>query len=442
VTGTTAVDADEARQLRDAMTDKLVKQGRITSAAIEAAFRTVPRHAFARPGNSLEDCYHGSVVRNKKDADDVTLSSISAAWLQAGMITQTGIAPGMRVLEIGTTGYNAALIAEVTGPGGHVVTVDIDPEVAGWATAALQATGYGDRVTVLTGDGEHGAPGHGQFDAIIATAGAWDIPPSWTAQLTDNGTLVVPLRMNGVTRSIAFRKDGSHLASTFAETCGFVPMQGAGERPETFFRVLTPGGGHITLRFEDGAPAGAPLPGGILASEPAVAWSGLTIADMTPWSDAYLWLAGFARGFCRLDQAGGAQLAGGGPVMKTGWYPFAIARDGTLSYLAVRDLPDGGGVEFGAHAYGHRATEAAAALVGHLYAWDARGRDLSQDAFTYWPDGTTPPLPDRLMSAFRKRHGTATITWPAERPAKTPADDPGRREPAPASRASAPSAGA
>jgi hypothetical protein len=29
--------------------------------------------------------------------------------------------------------------------------------------------------------------------------------------------------------------------------------------------------------------------------------------------------------------------------MKTGWYPFAIARDGTLSYLAVRDLPDGGG---------------------------------------------------------------------------------------------------
>jgi hypothetical protein len=73
VTGTTAVDADEARRLRDAMTDKLVKQGRITSAAIEAAFREVPRHAFARPGNSLEDCYHRSIVRNKKDADGVTV---------------------------------------------------------------------------------------------------------------------------------------------------------------------------------------------------------------------------------------------------------------------------------------------------------------------------------------------------------------------------------
>jgi protein-L-isoaspartate(D-aspartate) O-methyltransferase len=103
--------------------------------------------------------------------------------------------------------------------------------------------------------------------------------------------------------------------------------------------------------------------------------------------------------------------------MKTGWYPFAIARDGTLSYLTVRGLPGGSGVEFGAHAYGHHAAEAAAALVGHLHAWDARGRDLPQDAFTYWPDGATPPLPDRLLTIFRKRHGTATITWPHERTA-------------------------
>jgi protein-L-isoaspartate(D-aspartate) O-methyltransferase len=416
VTGTTAVDADEARRLRDAMTDKLMKVGRITSPAIEAAFRTVPRHAFARPGTPVEDCYQGDIVRNKKDAEGITLSSISAAWLQARMIAQAGIGPSARVLEIGTTGYNAAVIAEVAGPGGHVVTVDIDPEVAGWAAAALQAAGYGDRVTVMTGDGEHGAPGHGPFDAIIATAGAWDIPPSWTAQLTGNGALVVPLRMNGVTRSVSFRKDGSHLASTSAETCGFVPMQGAGAQPEAFFQVPAPGGGHITLRFEDGAPAGPPLPDDVLAGDPAVAWSGLTIADMTPWSDVYLWLAGFEPGFCRLDQSGDPQLAGGGPVMKTGWYPFAIARDGALSYLAVRDLP-GGGVEFGAHAYGDRAEQAAATLIRHLRAWDARGRDLPEGSFAFWPDGASPLPPDRLVSAFRKRHGTVTITWPPVRTA-------------------------
>jgi protein-L-isoaspartate(D-aspartate) O-methyltransferase len=441
VTGTTAVDADEARRLRDAMTDKLMKEGRITSAVIEAAFRTVPRHAFVRSGTPLEECYRGDIVRNKKDADGVTLSSISAAWLQAGMIAQADIGPGARVLEIGTTGYNAAVIAEVTGPDGHVVTVDIDPEVSGWAASALEATGYRDRVTVVTGDGEHGAPGHGPFDAIIATAGAWDIPPSWLAQLADSGTLVVPLRMNGVTRSIGFRKHDGHLASTSAYTCGFVPMQGAGAQPETFFQVPAPGGGHITLRFEDGAPARPPLPDDILAGDQAAAWSGLTIADMTPWSDLYLWLAGFQPGFCRLDQAGGPQLAGGGPVMKTGWYPFAIARDGTLSYLTVRDISDGG-VEFGALAYGHHADAAATTLMRHLHAWDARGRDLPEDAFMYWPDGTAPPLPDELLSIFRKRHGTATITWPAQCPARTPAKYPGPPQPAPDSRASATSAGA
>ena len=75
------------------MTDKLVKLGSVTSAQIEAGFRTVPRHAFARPGTPLEECYHGDIVRNKKDAEGVTLSSISAAWLQARMIAQAVSAP-------------------------------------------------------------------------------------------------------------------------------------------------------------------------------------------------------------------------------------------------------------------------------------------------------------------------------------------------------------
>jgi len=33
-----------------------------------------------------------------------------------------------------------------------------------------KATGYGGPVTVVTGDGEHAAPEHAPFDAIIMTA--------------------------------------------------------------------------------------------------------------------------------------------------------------------------------------------------------------------------------------------------------------------------------
>jgi len=55
------------------------------------------------------------------------------------MIREAGVQAGMRVLEIGSGGYNAALLAEVAGLDGHVVTMDIDPEVTAWATAALDA---------------------------------------------------------------------------------------------------------------------------------------------------------------------------------------------------------------------------------------------------------------------------------------------------------------
>ena len=132
----------------------------------------------------------------------------------AGVITRAGIGPGMRVLEIGCDGgYSAALLAAATGPGGHVVTVDPDRAMTDRTSAYLQATGFVGRVTVLAGDGEHGAPEHGPFDAIIVMNGAWDIPAAWTSQLADGGILVVPADARGAASSLAFRKANGHLVS-------------------------------------------------------------------------------------------------------------------------------------------------------------------------------------------------------------------------------------
>jgi protein-L-isoaspartate(D-aspartate) O-methyltransferase len=41
------------------------------------------------------------------------------------MLEQAGIEPGMRVLEVGSGGYNAALIAELVGDAGTVISVDV-----------------------------------------------------------------------------------------------------------------------------------------------------------------------------------------------------------------------------------------------------------------------------------------------------------------------------
>ena len=60
-----------------------------------------------------------------------------------------------------------------------------------------------------------------------------------------------------------------------------------------------------------------------------------------------------------------------------------------------------------------RVRQSAAASHG---SWVIKaGRDLPQDAFTYWLDGTTPPQPGRLLSISPKRPGSAAITWPPER---------------------------
>ena len=44
--------------------------------------------------------------------------------------------PGVRVLEIGSGGYNAELVGELVGERGQVTTVDIDPDVTERARAS------------------------------------------------------------------------------------------------------------------------------------------------------------------------------------------------------------------------------------------------------------------------------------------------------------------
>lgn len=174
-----------------------------TSSVVERAFRTVPRPLFVPEGTPLEVAYHaGDSVAIKRERDGVIVSSISAPFIQARMIEQAGLGLGMSVLEIGSGGCNAALLAEVVGPGGRVVSVDIDPEVTDRASARLDAAGYSSRVAVVQADAEHGVPELEPVDVILVTVGAWDISPAWLEQLSEDGTIVVALRMNGITRSI------------------------------------------------------------------------------------------------------------------------------------------------------------------------------------------------------------------------------------------------
>ncbi|MFB9832661.1 methyltransferase domain-containing protein [Actinoallomurus acaciae] len=133
----------------------------------------------------------------------------SAPSIVAQMLEQLDVQSGHRILEIGAgTGYNATLPAHLAGPDGYVTTLDIDEDLVDTAGHGLAAVGYGT-VHVVCGDGEYGHSDGAPYDRLIVTAGAWDVPPPWSDQLTTGGRIAVPLRVRGLTRSVALeRADG------------------------------------------------------------------------------------------------------------------------------------------------------------------------------------------------------------------------------------------
>lgn len=245
---------------------------------IAGTFRVVPRHLFASEV-SLETAYaaNRSVV-TKRDENGAAVSSVSAPSIQVTMLEQAELRPGMRVLEIGSGGYNAALIAELVGGDGEVVTVDIDHEVVDRARRCLAAAGY-DEVNVVLADAENGVPDYAPYDRIIVTASAWNIPSAWSDQLAEGGRLVVPLRLRGLTRSIVFEREaGQWVSRGHHHLCGFVPMQGTGAHQEELVLIH---GDDVGLRIDGEHSLDADRLGDALAQQRVIDGRGLPSGE---WS--------------------------------------------------------------------------------------------------------------------------------------------------------------
>lgn len=392
-----------AAGLRDKLVDALVADGTIVSTAVERAFRAVPRHLFA-PGATLEAAYANDVVVMKRDAHGVTISSVSAPRIQAFMLEQADLKPGMSLLEIGSGGVFAAMAYEVVGPDGAVTTIDIDPDVIDRAQGCLTQAAY-HQVIALLADGEQGCPERAPYDRIVVTVGAWDLPPAWIEQLTPDGTITVPLRMRGLTRSITFARAGDHLESRSAEVCGFVAMQGAGEHAE---RLLLLQGDEIGLRFDDGWPSDPGLLTGVLDTPRAEAWSGVTVGRGEPFDSLHLWLATSLDGFGLLSVDRSLDTSLVTPQNRRACP--AVVDGASFAYLALRKTDDGAH-EFGAHGFGPEAESLACLMAEQIKAWDRDQRGGSGPTFAVYPaDVADEELPDGLL--IRKRHVNVLISWP------------------------------
>jgi protein-L-isoaspartate(D-aspartate) O-methyltransferase len=412
VTGTaSATNHGQADDLRTTMVDDIARRhkalGRLLAADVRRALLTVPRHLFAEGDADVEGAYADQAIVTKRDERGVSVSSVSAPWLQAMMIGQAEIAPGMRVMEIGSGGYNAALLREIVGDGGQVTTVDIDSEVTDRARRCLGAAGYDD-IEVICADAEFAlAPGR-TFDAIIVTVGAWDIPASWPSQLGAGGRLVVPLRTWGMTRSWVLEQRDGTLVSTGQLMCGFVPMRGAGEHRGASVPLL--GDGVVGLWQDEGGATAVEELAGVLNGPRTETWTGITIAANVSSGDLDLWLATTLSGFCLMTAR--QESIDDGTVNPSWRYGTPALVDGpNLAYRASPRPVDGpeGPREFGSVGHGPDAARTARVLTEQISAWDDAGRPSPR--LTVLPAGT----PDAELPAgflLDKRHTRLSISWP------------------------------
>ncbi|PJE96920.1 protein-L-isoaspartate O-methyltransferase [Streptomyces carminius] len=242
-------EPDGLDRLRERLAAELAARGEWPERSpwIRRAVEALPRHLFAPdrlwrwdgsayvpldrsadPGGWAAEVYAGPY---DPAVTQVTggraTSSLSCQAVVVDMLDSLKVEPGHRVLELGTgTGWNAALLAHRTGPGGRVTSVEVDAEPAAQACARLKETGTtGAEVAVHVGDGAAGWPGGAPWDRVIATYAVDEIPWTWVAQTRPGGRIVAPWgRLGHVALTVA--ADGRSASGWLQGLAAFMPARG------------------------------------------------------------------------------------------------------------------------------------------------------------------------------------------------------------------------
>jgi protein-L-isoaspartate(D-aspartate) O-methyltransferase len=246
-----------ATQANALLVDRMIGAGALWSPSLIAAFRDTPRHLFLHrvyqylrragrwrevptrdPGPAeLRLLYSDRALITRlspgtRTEGPVPISSSSQPSLMAQMLEDLDPQPGHRVLEIGAgTGYNAALLAQVAGPG-QVWSIDVDRQVLSEAWDHLHHFAE-RRVELRHADGRCGYAEAAPFDRIMVTAATPDLEPAWLDQLAPGGRLLAPLAL---APGLAFVVCGTVIDGTFegrlTRAAFFMPLRSEGETGE------------------------------------------------------------------------------------------------------------------------------------------------------------------------------------------------------------------
>jgi len=203
---------------RGELVNKLRREGRINTIAVEKAFLETPREIFV-PESQKKYAYVDTPLEIGNG------QTISAPHMVAIMVEGLDIKKEQKILEIGAgSGYHAAIVSKLVGNKGHVYTVERFQTLAENAKKNLKNASI-TNVTVETGDGSQGLPKYAPYDRIYVTCAAPNIPTPLVKQLKNLGKLMVPVGKM-ICKLELIEKKGKKLIKKNLGGCAFVPLIG------------------------------------------------------------------------------------------------------------------------------------------------------------------------------------------------------------------------
>jgi protein-L-isoaspartate(D-aspartate) O-methyltransferase len=183
--------------LRKQLVDILRSKG-ISDERVLDAIGKIPRHQFIDDTAFLQLAYA-----------DIAFpigcgQTISQPYTVAFQTALLALAPGMKVLEIGTgSGYQTAVLAML---GVKVFSIERHKPLYLRTRERLSRMGY--KAALFHGDGYLGLPREAPFDRVLVTCGAPLVPQALLQQLKVGGRAVIPVGEGGVQTMLEIERTG------------------------------------------------------------------------------------------------------------------------------------------------------------------------------------------------------------------------------------------
>ncbi len=200
--------------LRKQLVAELEGKG-ISGVRVLEAIGQVPRHLFIDDTAFLRQAYMDTAFPIGCG------QTISQPWTVAFQSQLLDIAPGMKVLEIGTgSGYQTAILVALRA---RVFTIERHRPLYLRTKERLQRLGY--KANAFHGDGYLGLPREAPFDRVLVTCGAPFIPEALREQMKVGGRAVIPVGEGEVqTMVLLVRKSEQEWEESSHGSFRFVPM--------------------------------------------------------------------------------------------------------------------------------------------------------------------------------------------------------------------------